>query len=201
MPEVRIFNPAYTPRSYFAEQAGLGRRSQTMAHHRRHHRHGRRRHNPFGISGSVIKDAGYNAAGALGSLWLASFFSPTGWMGVGITAASSVAAFFGGKMLLGAPAAEEILKGGLTATIIRALHQAGVASSLGLGMYAPSYFSVPTSSTQYMQSAAPGMQFRRGNGTIFFPGPGTPALPAAPAGVSGMGYHRFRSRYAGNYGG
>ena len=167
--------------------------------HKRHRRHGRRRHNPFGITGSVIKDAGYNAAGALGSLYLASMFSQTGWAGVGITAAASVAAFFGGKMLLGAPAGEEILKGGLTATIIRALHQAGVAQSIGLGMYAPSWFSVPTSSSQYLQSAAPGMQFRRGNGSIFFPGPGSvPALPA-PSGVSGMGFHRFRSRYAGNY--
>jgi hypothetical protein len=172
-----------------------------MARNKRHHRHGRsRRSNPFGISGSVIKDAGYNAAGALGSLYLASMFSPTGWAGVGITAAASVAAFFGGKMLLGAPAGEEILKGGLTATIIRALHQAGVAQSIGLGMYVPSYFAVPTSSTQYLQNAAPGMQFRRGNGTIFFPGPGSAPAPALPAASgSGLGFHRFRSRYAGNY--
>jgi hypothetical protein len=200
MPEIRVFNPSsYTPRSYFARQGEEGR-SQTMAHKNRRHRHGRR-HNPLGISGSVIKDAGLNTAGALGSLWLGSLFSQTGWAGVGVTGAAAVAAFFGGKMVMGAPAAEEILKGGLTATIIRALHQAGIASNIGLGMYAPSYFAVPTSSTQYLQNAAPGMQFRRGNGTIYFPGPGTPALPPAPpaTGGSGMGFHRFRSRYAGNY--
>ena len=200
MPEIRVFNPSsYTPRSYFAGQGEEGR-SQTMAHHKRHHRHGRRRHNPFGISGSVIKDAGLNTAGALGSLWLSSLLGMTGWAGVGTTAAAALAAFFGGKMALGASAGEEILKGGLTATIIRALHQAGVAQSIGLGMYVPSYFPTPTSSTQFLQAAAPGMQFRRGNGAIYFPGPGSaPALPPAPAGVSGLGFHRFRSRYAGNY--
>lgn len=171
-----------------------------MAHRHRHHsgrRH--RRHNPFGVSMSVVKDAGYNTLGALGSLYLASMFSQTGWAGVGVTAVASVAAFFAGKTVLGEPAGEEMLKGGLTATIIRALHQAGVAQSIGLGMYAPSYFAVPTSSSQYLQSAAPGMTFRRGSGSIFFPGPGAvPALPAAPP-ASGMGFHRFRSRYAGNY--
>lgn len=170
-------------------------------HHRHHHRH-HRRHNPFGISKGVVTDAAYSAAGALGALWLGSMFPQftTGWAGVATTAAAAAAISFGsGAVGLGGKAREELLTGGLTATIIRALHELGVAKNIGLGMYAPSYFAVPTSSSQYMQSAAPGYAFRRGAGTVYFPGPGgLPALPAA--GVSGMGYHRFRSRYAGNYG-
>ena len=85
--------------------------------------------------------------------------------------------------------------------LIERLVAAGkIPKNIGLGLYAPSYFAVPTASSQYLQAAQPTYGFRRGAGTIFFPGPGgVPALPAA--GVSGMGYHRFRSRYAGNYGG
>ena len=184
-----------------------------MAKYRRKHHHHRRRHNPFGLSSAVVTDAAYNAAGALGSLWLTGLvpnFS-SGWMGVGATGGAAVAMSFVGKMFGGARASEELLKGGLTATIIKALHQLGVASNLGLGLYAPSWFGVPTASSQYLQAAAANMgPYRRGAGTIFFPGPGAlQALPAAggtaihpaavAAGVSGMGFHRFRSRYAGNY--
>jgi len=107
---------------------------------------------------------------------------------------------FGGKFVGGARASEELLKGGLTATIIKALHQMGVASSIGLGLYAPSWFGVPTASSQYLQASQANLgPYRRGAGTIFFPGPGGSLVQAAPAGVSGMGFHRFRSRYAGNY--
>jgi hypothetical protein len=172
-----------------------------MAHkhyHRRHHHH--RRHNPFGVSKGVVVDAAYNAAGALGSLYISGMFPTlaTGWAGVAATGGAALALGFGGKFVGGAKASEELLKGGLTATIIKALHQLGVASNLGLGLYAPSWFGIPTASDQYLRAAAPGMTFNRGAGTIFFPGPGgVPALPAA----AGMGYHRFRSRYQGNYGG
>lgn len=175
-----------------------------MARHHRHHRH-HRRHNPFGLSGNVVKDAAFNAAGALGSLFLSGAIGQTGWMDVLATGGSAVALSFGGKFVGGAVASEELLKGGLTATIIKALHQAGFAKNIGLGLYAPSWFGVPTSSSQYLQASAANMgPYRRGQGTIFFPGPGamTPALPAGAVpttGVSGMGFHRFRSRYAGNY--
>lgn len=173
-----------------------------MAHKSYHHKHRlhRRRHNPF--SGQLVKDAAYNAAGALASLFIASQFSFTGWTGVGVTGAAAVGLSFVGK-LLGKEAGDELLKGGLTATIISALHQAGFAKGVGLGLYAPSYFAVPTSSDQYGRSAAPGMQFNRGAGSVYFDGPGTapqPMLPAVSAtGHGGMGFHRFRSRYAGNY--
>jgi hypothetical protein len=213
MAEVRIFNPSsYTPRSHFAGE-GLERRVTVMAKHyrkRHHHHHGHRR-NPFGISSGVVQDAGYNAAGALGSLYLSGLLSTfSGWAGVAATGGAAIGMGFVGKMIGGAKASEELLKGGLTATIIKALHQLGVASNLGLGLYAPSWFGIPTSSSQYLQAAAGNMgPYNRGQGTIFFPGPGGQpqlALPAgvhpaaaAAAGMKGLGFHRFRSRYAGNY--
>jgi hypothetical protein len=122
-----------------------------------------------------------------------------GWTGVLATAGSAVALSFAGSFLGGAKAREEMLKGGLTATIIKALHELGVAKNIGLGLYAPSWFSVPTASSQYLQSTIPGYSYRRGAGTIYMLGPGGTPVPATPAGVSGMGFHRFRSRYAGNY--
>ena len=170
-----------------------------MAHHRRHH-HRRHRRNPLGLSGSVVKDAGFNAAGAVGSMFLAGQFNLSGWSAVGATGAAAVALKFVGKMVVGESGSEELLKGGLTAAIIAAMHQLGFAKSLGLGLYGPSYFAVPTASDQYLRNYGPGVSARRGAGTIYFPGPGGQLVPAAlPAGVSGMGFHRFRSRYAGNY--
>jgi hypothetical protein len=180
-----------------------------MAKHykKKHHRHHYRR-NPFGLSSGVVVDAGYNAAGALAALYLSGMLSTlTGWAGVAATGGAAVALGFGGKML-SAKAGEELLKGGLTATIIKALHQLGVAQSIGLGLYQPSWFSIPTSSDQYLRAAAPGMAWNRGAGSIFFPGPGGAPAMALPAGVhpaaaaaslKGLGFHRFRSRYAGNY--
>ena len=176
--------------------------------HKRHHHHYRRR-NPFGISGEVVKDAAYSSVGALGSLYLSSLLGMQGWGGVAATGASALAMLFGGKFL-GPKAGEEMFKGGLTATIIRALHQAGVASNIGLGLYSPSWFGVPTASDQYLRAYQANLYpANRGAGTIFFPGPGGQMLPAAalPPGhpgaaggrLSGMGFHRFRSRYAGNY--
>ena len=199
MAEVRVFNPAaYTPRSFFAEYAGEKGGNSTMAHHRRHRN--RRRRNPLGLSSGVVKDAGFNAVGAIASMFVAGQFNLSGWGAVAATAGAAVALKFGGKMVVGESGSEELLKGGLTATIIAALHQAGFAKNLGLGLYAPSWFAVPTTSDQYLRNYAPQMTAKRGAGTIYFPGPGGQLVPAAlPAGVSGMGFHRFRSRYAGNY--
>lgn len=215
MAQVRIFNPsAYTARSHFAGQEEE-RRSTVMAHRKnKHHHHYRARRNPLGITGKTVKDAAYNTAGALGSLFIAGQISSSGgWTGVAVTLASAVALLFGGKML-GPEAGEELFKGGLTASIISALHQAGFAQNLGLGLYSPSWFGVPTSSDQYLRAYGANMlPANRGAGTIFFPGPGgtmIPAPAALPAGVhpaaaaaaatgGKLGFHRFRSRYAGNY--
>ncbi|HKM99448.1 MAG TPA: hypothetical protein VJX23_02945 [Candidatus Binataceae bacterium] len=168
-----------------------------MAHHKHHHRP--RRHNPFGISSGVVKDAFFNTGGALASLFLAGQFNFSGWAGVGATGAAAVASSFVGKMVAGAAAGEEVLKGGLTATIVSALHQAGFAKNLGLGLYAPSWFGVPTASSQYLRSYPGNMAARQGQGTVVIGASGQPMLVAPPSGVSGMGFHRFRSRYAGNY--
>lgn len=160
-----------------------------MSRHRRHHR---RRRNPLGVSGGVVKDAVYVAAGAIGSAALPGMIAPaysTGWTGVAATAAAAVGLSFLGRMVGGQPAAEEVLKGGLAAAVIKAMHAAGFGASLGvsgLGLYSPSYFAVPTSSNQYLRS---------------YQGNGASAPVVAAKTVSGMGYHRFRGRYAGNYGG
>jgi hypothetical protein len=178
-------------------------------HYRKRHHHRHHRHNPFGISQGVITDALWTTTGALGSLWLGGTLSsamPTlgsGWGGVLGTGLSAAGVSYVGKMIGGAKASEELMKGGLVAVIIKALHQMGVAQNMGLGLYSPSWFGIPTSSDQYLRAAAPGMAFNRGAGSIWFPGPGgVPqlALPAGhPAALKGLGFHRFRSRYAGNY--
>jgi hypothetical protein len=171
-----------------------------MAHHKRHHH--RRRHNPFGVSGGVVKDAIYVLGGALGASALPGMILPgysSGWAGVLATGASAVGVFMLARMVGGPGAADEALKGGVAVTVLKALHQVGFAKSMGLGMYAPSWFGIPTASSQYLQASGANLgPFRRGAGTIFFPGPG--GISAPPAAVSGMGYHRFRSRYAGGYG-
>lgn len=180
-------------------------------HHHHHHRHGHHRLNPFGLSANVIKDSAYNAAGALGSMFIAGKVGQTGWMDIAATAASAVGLSWLGKSM-GGSSGEEMLKGGLTATLIKALHQFGFAT--GLGLYAPSWFGVPTASSQYLRAYNANLgPAPRGQGTIYVanggqlmpatvvPGPGGAplALPAGPHGTAGMGYHRFRSRYAGNY--
>lgn len=184
-----------------------------MAHHH-HHRIHHHRLNPFGLSMGVVKDSAYNAMGALGSMFISSKIGQTGWMDVAATAASAIGLSMLGKSMGG----DELLKGGLTATLIKALHQAGFASSLGLGSYAPSWFGVPTASSQYLRAYNANIgPAARGQGTIYVatgnggllpatvvPGPGgapTALLPGAvsPTHGAGMGYHRFRSRYAGNY--
>lgn len=194
-----------------------------MAKHRRnrsHHRSNRRR-NPFGVRGTVISDSLFTAVGALGIPFGVSMLNLSGWADVGATfAASAVAPMIAKVAGLGQAQAEEVMKGGIAASIIKAAHQLGFAKNLGLGLYAPSWFGVPTASSQYLQAAGANLYpWRRGQGTIFFPGPngtmvpgtavpgpgGVPAVvPALPphnggGGGAGMGFHRFRSRYAGNY--
>ena len=172
-----------------------------MAYHRKHHHRHHHQRNPFGISGGLVKEAAFVAAGAVGSAALPGMIAPsfsTGWAGVAASGAAALGMGFIGRML-GGSAGEDMLKGGLAITVLKALNTAGIRTP-GLGLYAPSWFGIPTASSQYLQAAAgnqPG--FNRGGGTIVFPGPSGPvAVPAAAGGR--LGYHRFRSRYAGGYG-
>lgn len=180
MAEIRVFNPSYTARSHFAREGERGDKS-TMAHHR-HHRRYARRHNPFGISGSVVKDVMYNGIGAAGSAYIAGFLGQSGWLNVGATIAAAVGLMFAGKSVVGAAESEELLKGGLLMSFIQAARQLGVTVP-GLGLYVPSYFSAPTTSDAYGRATAP---------TIMLP---APSAQAGGKGTSGMGYQRYRSRY------
>lgn len=146
-----------------------------MAKHHRHHR--RHRRNPFGVSGSLVKDVAFNAAGLAGANFGATFLGQSGWLDVAATAAAAVAVSMAGKAVAGAPASEELLKGGILATLIKVIKQTGIAVP-GLGMYANSYFSAPTSSDAYGRASMPMM-----------------ALPPAAKGVAGLGYQRYRSRF------
>jgi len=145
-----------------------------MAKHRHHRRHHRR--NPFGVSGSLVKEVAFNAAGMAGANWGASFLGQSGWLDVAATAAAAVAVSYAGKAVGGASASDELLKGGILAALLKAVKQTGV-NVPGLGLYVNSYFSAPTSSDAYGRATAP---------TIMLP---------APAGMKGMGYQRYRSRY------
>jgi hypothetical protein len=173
-----------------------------MAYRRRHH-HRHHRRNPFGISGGLVKEAAFVAAGAVGAAALPGMVAPsfsTGWAGVAASGAAAIGMGFLGRFF-GSNAGADMLKGGLAITVLKALNTAGIRTP-GLGLYAPSWFGVPTASSQYLQSSQgnqPG--FNRGGGTIIFPGPGGVPMVAAPAHGGRLGYHRFRSRYAGGYGG
>ena len=150
-----------------------------MAHRRSHRSYRRRRHNPLGLSSATVKDAAFVAGGAIGSPLVARLLNQSGWLDVAATGAAAVALSYAGKMVAGESAAEEVLKGGLAATIIKAIKQAGFGNSLGLGSYVQNYFPLPTSSDAYGRVAPP-----------------IAALPAAAVPSKGMaGYQRFRSRY------
>ena len=170
-----------------------------MAYHRKHrHHHRRHRRNPLGLSGGLVKEAAFVAAGAVGAAALPGMIAPsfsTGWTGVLASGAAAIAMGFATKML--GDHNSDAVKGGLAITVLKALKQAGI-NTPGLGLYAPSWFGIPTASSQYLQAANGNMPgFNRGGGTIIFPGPSAPA----PAPVkSNLGYHRWRSRYAGSYG-
>jgi hypothetical protein len=164
-------------------------------HHRKHHR--RHRRNPLGLSTGLVKEAAFVAAGAVGSAALPGMIAPsfsTGWTGVLASGAVAV-----GLKMVGGSVGDDMLKGGLAITLLKALKALGI-NTPGLGLYAPSWFGIPTASSQYLQAASGNMPgFNRGGGTIVFPGPaGAPV--AVPAKGAGVGYHRFRSRYAGGYG-
>jgi hypothetical protein len=174
--QIRVFNPSYTPRSYFADQGEEGGKS-TMAKH--HHHHRRRRRNPFGVNGTLVKDVAFNAAGLAGATWGASFLGQSGWLDVLATAGAAVAVSYAGKAVAGAPASEELLKGGILAALLKAVKQTGISvpGLSGMGMYTSSYFPVPTSSDAYGRASAPVI-----------------ALPPAPSG-KGLSGQRYRSRY------
>ena len=148
-------------------------------HHRRHHR--RRRHNPLGISSSVVKDVAFNAAGMADANYGASFLGQSGWLDVLATTGVAVGISYLGHSVAGAPASEELLKGGILATLLKALKQTGV-SVPGLGMYAQSYFSAPTASDAYGRAQAP---------VTYLPAPGSGGK------LAGMRYRsRFQTRFA-----
>jgi len=152
-----------------------------MAHHRKYHQ--RLHHNPLGISGAVVKDVAFNAAGLAASNFGAGFLNQSGWLDVLATAGVAFALSFVGKSVAGEAASEELFKGGILAALIKAVKQTGIAVP-GLSGYVPSYFSAPTTSDAYGRATAP---------TIMLPAP-------APAG-KGMGYGvatpytRYRSRF------
>lgn len=175
-----------------------------MAYHRKHHHHRRHhRRNPFGLSGGIVKEAAFVAAGAVGAAALPGMIAPsfsTGWSGVIASAAAAVGMGFVGKMI--GDHGGDALKGGLAITVLKALKQAGI-NTPGLGLYAPSWFGIPTASDQYLRASAGNLPVNRGAGTLVATPSGPVLVPAAAAGahVSGrLGYHRFRSRYAGSYG-
>lgn len=174
MATVRVFNPSsYTPRSYFAERGG-----KSMSR--------RRRHNPFGVSNQAIKDGLIVGAGALGTLYADGFFNQSGWADVGTTAIAALGIFLAAKAVTNESNAEELFKGGIAATGIKAVHQLGFLKNLGLGTYVPGWFAVPTASDQYLRTSAGNV---RGV---------PPPLPAA--GVSGYNAPgRARSRYVSRY--
>ena len=145
-----------------------------------------------------MKEAAFVAGGAVAAAALPGMVAPsfsTGWMGVAASAAAAVAAGFVGRMI--GDHSGDMLKGGLAITVLKALKQAGI-NTPGLGLYAPSAFPIPTSSSQYLRSGG-----AVGGGSLIVGGQVVPiAATAAGSTAAGrLGYHRFRSRYAGGYGG
>jgi len=177
-----------------------------MAYHRKHHHKRHHRRNPFGLSGGIVKEAAFVAAGAVGAAALPGMVAPsfsTGWAGVAASAAAAVGMGFVGKMI--GDTGGDALKGGLAITVLKALKQAGI-NTPGLGLYAPSWFGIPTASDQYLRASQGNIPVNRGAGTLVATPSGPVLVQAAPGAagshVSGrLGYHRFRSRYAGGYGG
>jgi hypothetical protein len=177
-----------------------------MAYHRKHHR-SRHRKNPLGLSSGIVKEAAFVAAGAVGAAALPGMIAPTfssGWAGVAASAAAAIGMGFAGKMV--GDHGGDMLKGGLAITVLKALKQAGV-NTPGLGLYAPSWFGIPTASSQYLVASPGNIPVNRGAGTLVATPSGPVLVPAAAGAaaagshVSGrLGYHRFRSRYAGSYG-
>jgi hypothetical protein len=174
-----------------------------LAYHRKHH-HKHHRKNPLGLSSGIVKEAAFVAAGAVGAAALPGMIAPSfssGWGGVAASAVAAIGMGFAGKMV--GDNGGDMLKGGLAITVLKALKQAGI-NTPGLGLYAPSWFGIPTASSQYLVASPGNIPVNRGAGTLIATQAG-PVLvappPAAGSHVSGrLGYHRFRSRYAGSYG-
>jgi len=175
-----------------------------MAYHRKHH-HKHHRRNPFGLSGGIVKEAAFVAAGAVGAAALPGMVAPSfsaGWAGVAASAVAAIGMGFVGKMI--GDHGGDALKGGLAITVLKALKQAGI-NTPGLGLYASSWFGIPTASSQYLVASPGNIPVNRGAGTLVAT-PSGPVLVAPAAGAAGshvsgrLGYHRFRSRYAGSYG-
>jgi hypothetical protein len=165
-------------------------------HHHRHHHHRHHRRNPFGISTEVVKDAAFTTAGALAAPYLGSLLQQTGWMDVGATAVAGVALMYGGRAVVGQGPSEELLKGALVATIIKALKQAGYAGNLGLGMYINTTFPLPTASDAY--GRIPLAPMVGAPATALTPtGAGAPGTLLAPKALGA--YNRFRTRYGGRF--
>lgn len=162
-----------------------------MAYHKKHHARHRRHHNPFGVSGGIVKDALYVAGGAVLSPIAATKILPSmaaGWSGVATTAVAAVGLSFLAKMIGGPSAQEETLKGGLAAAVLKAMNAAGItAASFGLGFYGPGYFSIPSHSDQALRAYF-------GNADQAY----QPVLPAATTGTGArLSGGRYRSRYTG----
>src|SRR5271167_924987 len=98
-----------------------------MAYHRKHHHHRHHRKNPFGLSGGIVKEAAFVAAGAVGAAALPGMVAPSfssGWSGVLASAAAAIGMGFVGKMI--GDHGGDALKGGLAITVLKALKQAGI---------------------------------------------------------------------------
>ena len=149
-----------------------------MAKHRHHHR--RHRRNPFGVNGTLVKDVAYSLAGFAGANYGSSFLGQSGWLDVAATVAAAIAVSWLGKSVAGAPASDELLKGGIFAAGLKAVKQTGISipGLSGFGTYERSFFPTPTSSDAYGRASAPMLM-----------------LPPGAKGVAGLGYQRYRSRY------
>jgi hypothetical protein len=148
-------------------------------YHVKHHHHHRHR-NPFGVSTGVLSQvlwtgAGYVAARALPAMVLSA--QNNGWMGYLLNAGTAVVL----KMVVPGPTGEDLLVGGLVATVTRIVSDTMGAKIAGLsgdpaftlGAYWQSYFAVPTVSDPYGRvSASPYPQ---------------PVLAAPAKGMSGPG--------------
>jgi hypothetical protein len=118
-------------------------------------------------------------------------------MDVGATAIAGVGLMYGGRAVLGQGPGEELLKGALVATIIKALKAAGYAGNIGLGMYINTQFPLPTASDAY--GRIPLTPFAAGiPATGLTPtGAGAPGTLLAPKALGA--YNRFRTRYGGRF--
>jgi hypothetical protein len=91
-------------------------------------------------------------------------------------------------MVVGQPAADELLKGALVSVIIKAIKQTGFGPNLGLGLYVNTTFPLPTASDAFGRVSPPMLP-------ALPAGTAVPAVAAAKLGA----YSRFRQRYGGRF--